>query len=242
MSNQVLHILTQWHPERDNTDWVLGTVTEIKGSSYRKPGAMMLFSGLGQQIGLLSGGCLELDLMRHARQVIEEDSPKTIVYDMQDEDSIAWQLGIGCGGIIKIQLNQINRANTYLQLDLLYEMLTSSKKAWFELMLSRDSKQEFGRVINIPENILSISPSAPLNKAYKLIKGDAEHLIIPITPPPHLLVFGGGVDARPLVNIAHELGWQVTLIDSRPSYARAVYFPKRHAFLIVVPKKLNVHY
>ena len=40
--------------------------------------------------------------------------------------------------------------------------------------------------------------------------------VIPI--PVHLLVLGGGPDAVPLVHIARELGWYVTIGDHRRAY------------------------
>ena len=42
----------------------LGVLVETKGSTYRKPGALMLIAANGDSAGLLSGGCLEGDLAR----------------------------------------------------------------------------------------------------------------------------------------------------------------------------------
>ena len=39
-----------------------------------------------------------------------------------------------------------------------------------------------------------------------------------------MLVIGGGIDARPLVNMAQQLGWKVSLWDPRPANARKEYF------------------
>ena len=56
-------------------------------------------------------------------------------------------------------------------------------------------------------------------------------LVTTVSPEPHLLVVGGGIDARPLVSIAKELGWRVTLTDPRPANARIEYFPKADVIL-----------
>ena len=71
MSNHLSHLLAQWYPERDNLDWVLATIYDTHGPCYRKPGAMMLFSSQGHQLGMLSGGCLESDIGVNARKVIQ---------------------------------------------------------------------------------------------------------------------------------------------------------------------------
>ena len=52
----------------------------------------MLFNSLGQQFGLLSGGCLESDIQRYAKEVMASGQPTTICYDGSDEDDISFQL------------------------------------------------------------------------------------------------------------------------------------------------------
>ena len=66
-TNHLSSLLNTWFPQKDQLDWVLATIIETDGSSYRKPGAMMFINSLGQYYGLVSGGCLEADIMRHAR-------------------------------------------------------------------------------------------------------------------------------------------------------------------------------
>lgn len=123
MANQLSALLEQWYPQRDECDWVLGTVYRTEGPSYRKAGAMMLFNSLGQQFGMLSGGCLESDIQTHARRVMQTGSSLTLCYDGSDEDDLSFQLGIGCGGTVYIMLHRIDRENDYQQLDQLYEHL-----------------------------------------------------------------------------------------------------------------------
>jgi len=45
------------------------------------------------------------------------------------------------------------------------------------------------------------------------------------------VIFGGGLDAQPLVKLAHTLGWYICLIDSRTAYARTAYF--KNADLVI---------
>ena len=64
MSNHVNHLLAQWLPLKNKHKWVLGFIFKTEGSCYRKAGAMMLFSDAGHQLGILSGGCLESDIVK----------------------------------------------------------------------------------------------------------------------------------------------------------------------------------
>ncbi len=52
MDHQMEDLLEHWLPLADDA-WVLAVITHIQGSSYRKPGAMMLFHEFGQGAGIL---------------------------------------------------------------------------------------------------------------------------------------------------------------------------------------------
>ena len=56
-----------------------------------------------------------------------------------------------------------------------------------------------------------------------------------------MLVVGGGVDARPVVNLAVSLGWQVSLCDPRPANARRDNFMSATSILRCAPDKLPDH-
>ncbi|MEO7432790.1 MAG: XdhC family protein, partial [Dokdonella sp.] len=50
---------------------VLAVVVGTSGSTYRKPGALILLDQRGVRAGALSGGCLEAELEECARLVLE---------------------------------------------------------------------------------------------------------------------------------------------------------------------------
>ena len=79
-------LLSLWHPRRDQHQWAVGLLMAIDGSSYRKPGAMMLFNELGQHYGLMSGGCLEQHLCQQAVKAINDDCSVILSYDLDVPD------------------------------------------------------------------------------------------------------------------------------------------------------------
>ena len=91
---------------------VLATITRTLGSTYRKAGAQMLIAGDGRAAGLLSGGCLETDLMERARAVLA-GSPVVVDYDTRSSDDLIWGIGLGCEGAMTILLTRLDRANDY---------------------------------------------------------------------------------------------------------------------------------
>src|SRR3982751_96742 len=81
----------------------LATVVKVEGSSYRGPGARMLVLESGASTGAISAGCLESDVIEHAKRVIKNNRAKLVEYDTTStSDEIVWGLGLGCNGIVRV--------------------------------------------------------------------------------------------------------------------------------------------
>lgn len=215
MSLHFLDCLHQWFPLRNKHRWVLGAVSATSGSVYRKTGALMLLSDAGHQLGLLSGGCLESDLLLQARKIMALGGSKTIVYDASDEDGIAWRLGIGCGGRAEILLQSCAPENQFLQLEAVRQYLEQGDAVQYQLGVDSTWAQvkatDKCHALRIPGRQTENAGSACLQML--------------INPPPHLLIFGSGVDVVPVAALANTLGWRVTLIDHRLSPQKRTRFP-----------------
>ncbi len=88
-----------------------------RGSTYRKPGALILIAADGDYAGLISGGCLEGDLREHARAVIATGAAREVRYDMRGSDDLLWGLGLGCEGAMQILLLRAGPDNDWQPLD-----------------------------------------------------------------------------------------------------------------------------
>ena len=219
-TNHIQDLLSLWFPQRDSQNWVLGTVYKTEGPTYRKAGAMMLFNDLGQQFGLLSGGCLEADIQQQAAKVMRSEQAIKLCYDGSDEDDVSFLLGIGCGGTVHILLQALNANTHYLGLIDAHNSLQAGKAGVFS--------QEIPKAGETNANWLE-QGSPPRAELQETPEG--LWLKSPITPPPRLLVVGGGADARPMLSMAANLGWSTVLWDSRPANARREYFPSANIIL-----------
>jgi xanthine dehydrogenase accessory factor len=216
MNNHLNELLKHWHPLRDEHLWVLATVYKTVGPCYRRAGAMMLFNDLGQQFGLLSGGCLEADIQRQASRAMQGKRALTVSYDGVDEDDIAFKLGIGCGGTVHIVLQPILPELNYLNLVEVYKHLSSGGTGLYSQLIATD-----GAVRSHWDTDGCVAQKT----SSELIEKDSQTwLLTMLSPPPHLLVIGAGIDAQPVVQLAKTLGWTVTLWDSRPANGRREYF------------------
>ncbi|GFD84560.1 xanthine and CO dehydrogenase family maturation factor XdhC/CoxF family protein [Alteromonas sp. KUL150] len=216
MSNHVNHLLAQWLPLKDKHKWVLGFIFKTEGSCYRKAGAMMLFSDAGHQLGILSGGCLESDIVKKAQRVMIDGVSRTAVYDDEDEEDIAFKLGVGCGGVVHLALVPVNKDNNYLSLDEVSQNL--SKGHVCEWNVAVDGSEGACKVMEADAG----SP----RKAVLETVGGKRSLSVLMIPPIHILVVGGGYDATFMTKLASLQGYLVSLWDPRPAQARVEHFPE----------------
>src|SRR5688572_20936706 len=86
----------------------IATVVKVRGSSYRSPGARMLITDDGRWVGSISGGCLEGDALRKARQVMTDKKPLTVTYDTSEESNQNLGIGLGCNGVIDVLIEPVD--------------------------------------------------------------------------------------------------------------------------------------
>jgi xanthine dehydrogenase accessory factor len=235
------------------TDFVLATIVETQGSTYRKAGASMLISRSGYYCGLLGGGCFESDLLEHAGKVFASHQPLQLLYDMRSPEDLVWGLGLGCNGAVRIWLEYVSAENNYMPLSLLETALSTESPAVIVSCLASEAGTTrhylFGDANRIP---IELHPPAELidMSVNTLDSGEPALLGVSaggeavtaffsrISPPVNLLVIGGGPDALPVTNLARLLGWQVTVVDYRENYARAGNFPAAQRVICATPEQL----
>lgn len=220
MTNHFYHLLATWLPLKDEANWVLGAVINTRGSVYRKTGALMLLSDAGHQLGLLSGGCIESDLLLQARKVVALGKSRRLVYDAADDSNIAWRLGIGCGGAAEVLLHPCNMHNEFLQLPEVLACLQQQQACHFKLQID-NAQASFAPCVRS----FSQRQHGSLQFDGDASSSDKKNLSALINPLPHLLILGSGVDVIPLCQLAQVLGWRVTLADQRLTSTKRDNFP-----------------
>lgn len=237
----------------------LATLVKVKGSTYRRPGARMLMTSDGWMVGSISGGCLESDVFEHAQRVIDSGKPIVVQYDTTSDEDIVWGLGLGCKGMVNILIEPLTQESELSPMAFLTECFRRRQmgvlvtvfrafgvaKVGAHLMLHPDGT--ISSNITDDELISSIvydTKTAARNtqstvKHYQLAAGSAEVFIEVLQPPVPLVIFGAGHDAIPVVRFAKELGWHVTVVDSRPAYATKEQLPLADVVLLSRPGVLD---
>ncbi len=233
----------------------LATVVEVRGSTYRRPGARMLITP-NNCIGSISGGCLEADVAMRSQQVIASGQPMLVQYDTASPDDIIWGLGLGCNGLVRVFIERLHQLNpvTFIaeswrnrQVSVLATVVSTQANldVGTHLMLSQD-ENAVSRIKNptlaaliLNDARVALSNNQSTLNQYHLPVGDAEVFIEVIQPPIPLVIFGAGDDAKPVAHFAKELGWHVTVVDSRPAYATLERFPLADALVVSRPEQIS---
>jgi xanthine dehydrogenase accessory factor len=231
----------------------LATVVQTKGSTYRKAGARMLIADLGKIAGMVSGGCLEQDILCHVQQQTPPYQPFVITYDTTTEEDMLWGFGLGCNGVVIILVENLiacsdnpltfiadcfDRQQSGILATVFQVEGDFSVPIGARLMLHPNGAIEH----NIADVDLFVAIAADAQKAlhqhiihrrYHLPLGQVDVSLEVIQPPPHLTIFGAGRDVLPLAEFAKTLGWRLTIVDCRSSEATADRFTMADLIILV---------
>ncbi|HEX5040782.1 MAG TPA: XdhC family protein [Candidatus Limnocylindria bacterium] len=195
----------------------LATVVSVRGSSYRRPGARLLVPRDGAPVGLISGGCLEDEAARLAREALDSGLPMLVTIDHSTEGDELWGLGLGCRGVIEMLAEPPAMAADTL--DALMAARAEGRATY--LLTSLDGER---RELSATEAD-GLGERAALAVAHGRPVLLGESVLDPILPPLHLVVCGAGPDAGPLVAAGLRQGWRVDVVDPRRSFLRSSRFP-----------------
>jgi len=242
----------------------VGILVHTAGSTYRKPGALMLIAGNGDYSGLLSGGCLEGDLREHARSVIETGEPRIVSYDLFGPDDLLWGLGLGCEGAMRILLIRAGPDRDWQPLTHLARSLESRTptavgivvdSTWPELpigavALPDGASSSLAFPVALPaqargtlagQEVQAALVEAARSGHVGWVEGNSPSwklFALPLSLPPKLLLLGAGPDAAPIVDFAARVNWKITVVDHRPAYADPSHFPSAERVVLARPEEL----
>jgi xanthine dehydrogenase accessory factor len=230
----------------------LATVVKVQGSSYRRPGARMLMTDDGRWTGAISGGCLEGDALRKARQAILKGEPNVVTYNtLKDDDANALGIGLGCNGVIDVLIEPIDPQAVGNPIEMLRAALLYQEVAVLATVyqvdgdlsvqvgerlvlegngkvLSRISHSQLAQwVLEDAKDAAATEVSA--TKMYSLGISTVEVFVEVIRPSIHLLIFGGGYDAIPVARLAKNVDWRVTVTDDCVAHLAPKRFPDADA-------------
>ncbi len=238
--NEIQSILDAWHSaDLNQSPGVIATIVHVEGSAYRRPGARMFMLPNGERTGTISGGCLEGDVSKKAWWLTDSGKPVVRIYDTTSEDEAIWEFGLGCNGVVKVLLERtdmesadeamrfLDHCTKKREAGVIAVVIRASHASGFAVgdRLMLDANGVWGGSLRDRE-LVSQAEDVLLKGKNRLVESeDCDAFVEHIAPPVELTIFGAGHDAIPLVAIAKEVGWHVTVADGRPAYAKTDRFP-----------------
>ncbi len=243
----VLDDLERW--QRLDAQIAIATLTEVRGSAPRLPGARFCATRGGEVSGSVSGGCIEADLFEHALEVLDGDRPALVQYGIPDD--FAFEVGLSCGGEIEVLVEPFRDDEAW---QALRAALVEQRSA--VLAVGLEPAGIAGRRMVVFEGAAAVgSVDTDLDGAIAerarelLLEGGTRRLTLgepggrrvvfleAFRPPPHLFLLGAAFAGPPLARMASEAGFHVTVVDPRSAFATRERFPTADELIVGWPNE-----
>jgi xanthine dehydrogenase accessory factor len=246
-------------------DLCLATVVRTRGSSYRRAGARMLIANHQQTAGSISGGCLEADVIAHAKMVWAQGASQLLIYDTTTDEDILMGTGLGCNGVMEILVESLRYGSSGLKLLRFVEKVfrnrscgvaatvirsdVSNCRLGARLMLDKtgylqddlsNGSDEMLKEMIVTEMVRVLDERKSVTHTFNTTNGSVDVFLEMISAPTQLFIFGAGHDATPIVNMAREIGFAVTVVDHRLSFANRDRFPGADAIVVGRPETIEL--
>lgn len=217
----------------------VATVVDTEASSYRRIGARMLVTEDGQWIGGISGGCLEGDALRRAREAIFNNRPLLRTYDTREEGDATIGLGLGCQGKIDVLFRPIDSTTTDNAIEtlrclvntrsavVLFTLLSGQERSLKLLGLPEISVNSFSLVSKVALPVLKSEVKSTLKtrRSKVITVGQQRILLEYLAPETRVVVVGDNYDVSAMGEQCVVLGWEMHLVGTLRK------FTKRHKAL-----------
>ena len=102
----ILETLAAWDAEGLRAAWAI--VVETERSAPREPGAALAVNERGDVAGSVTGGCVEPAVFEEARAILAGEPGRVVEYGIEDE--MAFEVGLPCGGTVRILIGPVDGA------------------------------------------------------------------------------------------------------------------------------------
>ena len=175
----------------------LCTIVATAGSSPRPVGAMLACNDAGEQVGSLSGGCVEDDLLERIRaNDITTGLPEQIEYGVTAEENE--RLGLPCGGRLYVLVEPM--------------VAVEASLAWISEVLDQLTLRRcIARTVELATGEVSLKTC----EHFAALTLDADRLIQCFGPQMRLLLVGAGQLSRTVAELALAMDYEVMVTDPR---------------------------
>jgi xanthine dehydrogenase accessory factor len=245
--------------ERDQP-FALATVINVRGSTPREIGAKMIIREDGQ-VGTIGGGCGEAEVFRKARGMLGEGTGSRLAevdltgdFDQQEIGTCGGIMDVFIDLWAPADLPLARKLAESAENNRPAALLTvidsgvrSEAPVGAKMVIDPTGSEVGAQLTGLEETalrqlsnrasdalaaLLEVDASGALSPVTHLESNGLPRLFVdPITGAQRLIIVGAGHIAQPLCELGAMLGFHVTVIDDRASFANRTRFP--HADLII---------
>ncbi len=205
----------------------LATVVSTWGSSPRPIGSHLCVRDDGAMVGSVSGGCVEGAVVNEALEILK--GAETAVFDYGVTDEMAWEVGLACGGEIRVLVRRLDDAAE--QYKAARQRLREGKASAVVTRLADGASALVAEgkpegPLAVPETVLEGAGQAVMEKQSRLVEdGPETYFIEAVAQPRRLVVIGAVHIAQALAPLAKIAGFHVVVVDPRQAFATDERFP-----------------
>ncbi len=212
----------------------LATLVSTSGSSPQNAGAKVILLPDGRILGTIGGGCLEAEAQRVGLECLR--SKQCRLFELRLDDDFGWDDGLICGGRVNIFINPnpARSAEAYRQVVESTEQFQSAAVCTF----IRGEMGVVGSTVVVRANgLIDGQPYQRLleDAAAETIGLERERVveldpstsvyIEPLLPRPTVVIAGAGHVGASLAHMTSMCGFEVVVVDDRPSFANKQRLP-----------------
>ena len=90
---------------REGRRGAVATITTVRGSIPSFQTAKMLVRDDGSIVGTIGGGCVEAEVWQAAREVMEEEKPRSLTFNLNNNPK--YDTGLVCGGTLEVFIEPV---------------------------------------------------------------------------------------------------------------------------------------
>ena len=219
-TNNVLEKAISWMEEGKQV--ALATVIGTWGSSPRPIGSQLAIDETGSFVGSVSGGCIEGSVIGEALSTISDGENRLLDFGVTNEQ--AWEVGLACGGDIRILIERPERK------ELLNNLINDRPIATATNL--RTGKRSYVTPTNVSgdldlseEMLKNVHSALQLDRSVTYNALEDEIFVQVFNPALRCAIIGAVHISQALIPMAQIVGFDVTVIDPRGAFATPERFP-----------------
>lgn len=224
-------------------DAVYCCVVETRGSTPQKAGAVMVLYPDGSQLGTLGGGCVEAEVRQQSFKLFGTEAPALFTYTLDDD--YGWDDGLICGGRMQFVAQPISAANPAPYFIELGELIRQGSGCTEAIVTDREKTglATGARFLFGPDGELrsmlhaDACPDFVKDGVVDLAvrprpRGVGGVAYLPVLPRCRLLIVGAGHVGEAVAKLAHDVDFDVWVLDDREKFACSERFPHAEKILV----------